>query len=238
MSALYQVEDHVIVCGFGGTGRLVARDLADEGLAVVVVDKLQERVGRAETEGHMSILGDVLDPECLTEAGIDRARGIIFTMPSDSDNLLATMTARELNADVFIIARNTTEHVRGKLLGVGANRVVNPFDQTGVPIGSEFIRPAVMDLMRIFSESEDSEKEVRVREITVQAGSALAGKSLRDVDVRARYDVIVIAMRKAGHSARFNPDPSREIEPGDVLVCMGRLANLGQIAELGHEASS
>jgi len=234
MSGLLGVDDHVVVCGYGQTGRSVAKDLAAEGVTVVVIERSAELVSRAETDGHHSVLGDALDPESLKEAGVERARGVVLTIPSDSDNLLATMTARELNPDVFIIARTQTNHVKLKLQRVGANRVVNPFDRTGPRIGTEFIRPAVMDLMRIFSESPEADAEVRVREVSVQPGSALHGRSLRELDIRAKLDVIVIAMRREGDDTRFNPDPDRAIEAGDVLVCMGRLASLKTLAEMGR----
>lgn len=234
MSQLIAINDHVIVCGYGSTGQFVARDLGAEGLQVVVVDRATERVSLAEGDGHLALLGDVLDPEVLKEAGIERARGVIFGLPAESDNLFATMTARELNPDVFIIARHTSSHAREKFMRAGADRAVNPFEETGRLIGNEFLRPAVVDLMRIFTHESDAEDEVRVREITVQMGCSLVGQSLKDADIRARYDVIVIAMRKVGDSTRFNPDPSRPFEPGDVLVCMGRINSLRELHDMGR----
>lgn len=234
MGPLISINDHVIVCGYGSTGQFVARDLAAEGLAVVVVDRATERVSLAEEDGHTALLGDVLDPEVLQEAGIERARGIILGLPSESDNLFGTMTARELNPDVFIIARHTSSHAREKFLRAGADRAVNPFEETGRLIGNEFLRPAVVDLMRIFTRESDTEDEVRVREITVEQGSPLVGRSLKQADIRARFDTIVIAMRKAGDSTRFNPDPDRPFEVGDVLVCMGRLAKLRALHDTGR----
>ncbi len=236
MTALLSINDHVLVCGYGATGQIVARDLAAEGVSVVVVDKSTERIAQAEGDGHAGVLGDALAPDTLKEAGVERARGAIFLLPEESDNLFATMTARELNADVFIIASHTSAHARGKFQRAGADRVVSPFERSERKIGAEFVRPAVMDLMRIFSEETPASAsgEVRVREITVEQGSALVGRSLREADIRARLDIIVIAMRRAGDSTRFNPDPNKPLAIGDVMVCMGRLAQLKQLHELGQ----
>ena len=235
MTGLFSISDHVIVCGYGATALAVTKDLAAEGVALVVVDKVAEQVSGAETDGHATLCGDVLDPEVLKEAGVERARGILILLSSESDNLFATMTARELNPDIFIIARYTSAHAKDKLFRAGADRAVNPFQDGTKRIGSEFVRPAVMDLMRIFSQAAtDSESEVRVREVTIEEGSTLVGRSLRDAEIRGRFDVIVIAMRKAGDSTRFNPDPGRLFEAGDVLVCMGRLASLKQLHDLGR----
>jgi voltage-gated potassium channel len=235
MTGLLSINDQVIVCGYGGTGQLVARDLQAEGVTVVVVDKSAEAARKAEDDGHLALSGDALDPEVLAEGGVDRARGIILLLPAESDNLFATMNARELNADVFIIASHTSAHARGKFLCAGADRVVNPFEKSDHRIGAEFVRPAVMDLMRIFAQDTDAGSEVRVREITVETGSPLVGKSLREADIRARMDIIVIAMRHAGTSTRFNPDPNRPLAVGDVMVCMGRLSQLKTLHDLGRD---
>jgi voltage-gated potassium channel len=234
MTGLLSITDHVIVCGYGNSGQIVARDLATEGVTVVAIDKSAEMASQAEEDGHLSLMGDVLDPETLKEAGVDRARGVILLLPSESDNLFATMSARELNPEVFIIASHTSEHARGKFQRAGADRVVNPFDQGERKIGAEFVRPAVMDLMRIFAQDTDADSEVRVREITVEDGSPLVGQSLKGADIRAKLDIIVIAMRQAGSSTRFNPDPSRPLGAGDVMVCMGRLAQLKALHEMGR----
>ncbi len=235
MTDLMSLSDHVIVCGYGGTAQAVCQDLMAEGVPQIVVDKSAERASLAETDELPCIHGDVLDPEIMKEAGIERARGMIILLPSESESLFGTMTARELNPDLFIIARYTSAHARNKLIRAGADRAVNPFEDGTKAFGSQFVRPAVMDLMRIFSQDpEVAESEVRVREVTLERGSPLLGKSLKDADIRARHDIIVIAMRKAGDSTRFNPDPVRVFEEGDVLVCMGKLANLKQLNELGR----
>lgn len=235
MTGLMSISDHVIVCGYGATAQAVSKDLTAEGVPQVVVDKSAERVALAEGDDLPAINGDVLDPEIMKEAGIERARGMIILLPSESDSLFGTMTARELNPDLFIISRYTSAHARNKLIRAGADRAVNPFEDGTKAFGSQFVRPAVMDLMRIFSQDADEgESEVRVREVTLERGSPLLGQSLRDADIRAKHDIIVIAMRKAGDSTRFNPDPARVFEEGDVLVCMGKLPNLKQLNELGR----
>ena len=234
MNGLFSIDDHVIVCGYGGTGSIVARDLREAGVKVVVLDKSTEAVRRAEDDEFTGVVGDVLDPEALKEAGVERARGIILLLPSESDNLFAVMTARDLNPDVFIIASHISAHAKNKFLRAGADRVVNPFEKSERKIGAEFVRPAVTDLMRIFAEEKSADEEVRVREITIEPGSPLIGKNLREADIRNKLDILIIAMRHGGASARFNPDPQRPLAVGDVLVCMGRLAQLKALHDMGR----
>ena len=234
MNGLFSIDDHVILCGYGSTGQLVGRDLREAAVKVVVLDKSTEAVRRAEDDEFTAVVGDVLDPDALKEAGIERARGIILLLPSESDNLYATMTARDLNPDIFIIATHISAHAKNKFLRAGADRVVNPFEKAERKIGAEFVRPAVTDLMRIFAEEKSADEEVRVREITIEAGSPLVGKSLREADIRAKLDILIIAMRLGGASTRFNPDPQRPLAVGDVMVCMGRLAQLKALHDLGR----
>src|SRR5262249_7660925 len=101
-------------------------------------------------------------------------------------------------------------------------------------IGAEFVRPAVTDLMRIFAEEKSADEEVRVREITIEPGSPLIGKNLREADIRNKLDILIIAMRHGGASARFNPDPQPALAVGDVMVCMGRLAQLKALLDMGR----
>jgi len=232
---IFSTSDHVVVCGYGSTGTFVARDLKAEGVPLVIVDKSSERISIAHEDGHLTLLGDVLVPEVLKEAGIERARGVIFVLPSESDNLFATMSARELNPDIFIIARHSSPHAGDKLLRAGADRAVNPLEETGRRIGDEIARPAVIDLMRIFTEEAKSENDdVRVREVKIEPKCSLVGKSLQQANIRATMDIMVIAMRKAGATTRFNPDPQRPITAGDVLVCMGRLSMLRELHALAQ----
>ena len=63
MDQLFSITDHVIVCGYGSTGQFVAKDLAAEGMRIVVVEKATERATLAEEDGHLAVVGDVLDPE-------------------------------------------------------------------------------------------------------------------------------------------------------------------------------
>ena len=232
MDGLFSIDDHVIVCGYGATGQLVASGLREQGVQVVALDKSTEAVRRAEDDGLVAVVGDVLAPDALKEAGIERARGVIFLLPSESDNLFAVMSARELNPNVFIIASHTSAHAKTKFQRAGADRVVNPFEKSERKVGAEFMRPAVTDLMRIFAEEKVADQEVRVRDVTVQPGCRLVGQSLRDADIRARLDILIIAMRHGGESARFNPDPTRKLAAGDVMVCMGRLVQLKKLLEL------
>ena len=85
----------------------------------------------ARADGVALIESEAADDEVLTQAGIDRARGVIACVDSDAENIFITLTARELRADILIIARASAEDSEKKLLRAGADRVISPYKTSG-----------------------------------------------------------------------------------------------------------
>lgn len=141
--ALKQIDslsDHVLVCGFGRVGRQVARDLRAAGRDFVVIDTDVEGTREhAEATGAPIIHGRASDDEVLHQAGIMRASGVIACVDSDAENVFITLSARELRADVAIVARAAEEDAERKLRRAGADRVVSPYKESG----AEMVRLAL-----------------------------------------------------------------------------------------------
>lgn len=96
---------HVIVAGFGIVGRMVAEQLEDAGLDVTVIDLNEKTVDQQRRLDRRVIYGDVCDPACLRDAGIDRADALIVAVPDEAQAIQACRVARELHPEVFIAAR-------------------------------------------------------------------------------------------------------------------------------------
>jgi hypothetical protein len=118
-----EMQDHVIICGWGRVGRAIARAVHNAGQEVVVIDRDAERLAEAP---FPTVHGDVSDDAVLKEAGIDRARVLVAALNTDADNLYVTVSGRALVPDLFIIARARTESSEPKLTRAGADRVVKP----------------------------------------------------------------------------------------------------------------
>ena len=120
------LTDHHIVCGFGRVGRQVARDLraARAELCGGGLHRREPPPGRGA--GRRFIEGDATDDAVLLQAGIARARSIIACADSDANNVFITLTARELRADIAIVARAALEDTEKKLKRAGADRVISP----------------------------------------------------------------------------------------------------------------
>jgi voltage-gated potassium channel len=224
------LSDHHIICGFGRVGRQVARDLRAARAGYVIVDPDPDNRARAQALDVPFIEGDATDDVVLREAGIERARSIIVCADSDANNVFITLTARELRADILIVARAAIEDTEKKLIRAGANRVISPYKSSGTEM-------ARLALHRQLSGVVDVDLHYRLEEIEVGRRCGALGRTIEDI----RGGTIILALRR-GES--FEPQPAGEIvlAPGDVLVAIGSpqaLARLeSQLEEPAHERTA
>jgi voltage-gated potassium channel len=216
---------HHIVCGFGRVGRQVARDLRAARADYVVVDTDPENRQLAEALGIFFIEGDAADDGVLAEAGIARARSIIVCADSDANNVFITLTARELRADIAIVARAAIEDTEKKLKRAGADRVISPYKSSGTEM-------ARLALHRQLSGVVDVDGQYRMEEIEVGRTCAGMGQTVGDV----RGGSMIVGLRRG---AEFQPQPPSETSllPGDVIVAIGTPPALERLEVLLEERS-
>lgn len=211
---------HHIVCGFGRVGRQVARDLSAAGADFVVIDSDDANRQRAETLGVSFIEGDAADDVVLARAGIARARSIIVCADSDADNVFITLTARELRADIAIVARAAIEDTEKKLKRAGADRVISPYKASGTEMARLALHPQLSGVV-------DVDPEYRMEEIMLDDGARAVGQSVGDI----RGGAIIVGLRRRG---AFQPQPAADaqLRAGDVIVALGTPATLERLEDL------
>jgi voltage-gated potassium channel len=219
-----EMQDHVILCGWGRVGRAIANYLRASQTEVVVIDSSAERT--ATVKGHF-VCGDATDEDVLRAAGIDKARVLVTALNTDADNLYVTLTARSMGPNLFIVSRAASEAAVPKLLQAGADRVVNPQDLGGARMAALAVQPHVAEFLDVVM--HDGGLDFRLEEVAVPAHSPLVGESLRSSRVHAHTGALVLALRHPGQDFRTNPPPEAEINSGDILVVIG---NANQIASL------
>lgn len=232
-----RMKDHVVVCGAGSTGRHVIEELLTTGMAVVAIDlregelrEIAEKFPRAE---FSYIVGDATDDDVMAQTGLERARGMVAALSSDKDNLYLTVSARQTNPGVRIVARCAElSHVE-KIRRSGADAVVSPNFIGGMRLVSELLRPAVVrfldDMLR------DRSVPYRIEEVQLGDGAASLGATLRDARVRERFGMTVLAVRAGDQQSWvYNPDASEKLGPGMTLVVLG---SAEQLAELRRVAA-
>jgi voltage-gated potassium channel len=214
-------SDHYIICGFGRVGRQVARDLQAAGARYVVIDSNPESREIASAVGVRYLEGAPSDDELLRAAGIERARGLVACMDSDAENIFTTLTARELRADIAIIARASVEDSEKKLKRAGADRVISPYKASGTEMARLALHPQVSGTQQVAS-------EYRMEEIEVVDGCDGVGRTIGDV----RGGAFIVGVRHADGS--FLPVPAAEVElgPGDVVMALGTPNTLDRLEAL------
>ena len=224
------LQDHVIVCGWGRTGRSIALDLSRSGADQVVIEMDPTRAAGCP---YPVIEGDATDDEVLRRAGIERANALIAGLDSDAANLFVTVSARALCPELFIVSRVRTDAAEDKLHRGGANRVVNPQSIGGSRMAAMVLQPNVAAFVDVVMHEHDV--EYRLGEVPVVAGSPLSGETLRSAHIRDRSGALVLACRASTGVFMTNPPPETEISVGDVLIAIGtptQLDDLGRLARV------
>ena len=215
------LSGHYIICGFGRVGHQVARDLRAAGASYVVVDSNPDNRELADAVGVRFLEGQPSDDELLRAAGIDRARGLVACMDSDAENIFTTLTARELRADIAIIARASVEDSEKKLKRAGADRVISPYKASGTEMARLALHPQVSGTQQVAA-------EYRMEEIEVGARCPGAGRTVGDV----RGGAFIVGLRHADGSFDPMPPADTKLCPGDVVMALGTPKTLDRLEAL------
>ena len=224
------IKDHFLICGFGRIGKVICHELKAHEIPMVVIDNDPETRQILEGEGIPFINDDATNEDVLIEAGVERAKGLISVVASDSDNLFITMTARGLNPGAFILVRADEEKTEKKLMRAGANKVFLPYLIGGQKMAQSITKPAVTDFLEFTVHNRDMGLEME--ELLVSEGSRLNGVTLVDSGIRRDMDVIFVAIRKKSGEMRFNPSSETRIEAGDTLISLGKSTDLQRLAAI------
>lgn len=123
---IHKMKDHFVICGAGRVGTEIARSLKASGQNFVIVDKDLHVVKQLHDKSLVVIQGDCLQEPTLKKAGIEKASTLIAAFGNDADNVFLTLTAKELNPNIRVIARAENPAAVGKLEQAGAEQVVLP----------------------------------------------------------------------------------------------------------------
>lgn len=229
-SRISKLSDHYIICGYGRIGHLICREFQSRPTSFVVVEKNPTHVERLVREGHMFVEGDATDDETLLAAGIERARGLITAVTSDTDNVYITLTARGLNPKLFILARAGEEGSEKKLMRAGASKVISPYTIGANRMAQAILRPSVVDFIELATTSEHL--ELQIEEIGIASNSELAGKTLIDSGIRQSMGIIIVGIKHVNGQMVFNPPPAQVIEPNAVLIILGERPAINQLEKI------
>ncbi|WP_285906002.1 potassium channel family protein [Pseudodesulfovibrio pelocollis] len=217
------LRDHFIICGYGRIGSVVVEEIEKAGHPMVVIEKDPEALMALENRGVLVVSGDATMDEVLLSAGLERARCLITALSQDAANVFVTLTARQLNPGLTIVARTDTESHISRLERAGADRVVMPYNIGGLRMAQSVLRPTVTNLLDLAGRGDI---DLQMEELPVAPDSELVGKLVRDSGIRANFDVIIVCIKSTDGKMLFNPGPGIEIKAGDLLVALGKPENM------------
>jgi voltage-gated potassium channel len=229
-----RLKGHYILCGYGRIGQMICKEFQARPVQFVVVEKNPQLCERLSREGTLFVQGNATDDDSLLAAGIERARGLITAVTSDTDNVYITLTARGLNPNLFILARAGEEGAEVKLMRAGASKVISPYTIGATRMAHAILRPSVVDFIELATTRENL--ALQIEEIDVAAASVLVGQTLVSSGVRQTMGIIIVAIKQPDGHMIFNPAPNTAIVAGSVLIILGErpaITRLEQIAQ-GH----
>lgn len=232
MKQISQLKDHCILCGFGRIGRYIYEFIKEE-LPVVVIEKNPEILKELDEKRVLHLEGDATSEETLIKAGIERAKYLVAVLGEDAENVYIVLTARNLNPNLYIVARADNPKVEKKLYQAGANRVLLPYIIGARKMALSLLKPNVMDFMEIAS--PELQMDLQIEEIYVEEGSTLANKSLAESKIRELTNAIILAIKRASGEMLFNPSSQETILGGDILIALGERKKLEILSDLAKK---
>jgi len=237
-----ETERHVIVLGYGRNGQRLARLLQAEGVPYVALDLDPERVREAAAAGDRVVFADSSRRESLLAAGISRAAALVVTYADTAAAVRVLSHIRNLGVSLPVIVRARDESDIERLTAAGATEVVPEAFESGVMLASHTLVVVGVPLSRVMrrvsqvrderyqllrglfhapGEREDDEGATRLHAVTVQEGDHAIGRRLRDLRLE-QLKVEVRAVRRRGERASLDGEQAGPLQPGDVVVMLGR----------------
>jgi len=183
-----------------------------------------------DEDGVLYIMGEASAEENLIKSGILRAKGLVAVLGTDIDNVYLTLTARQLNPTLFIMARASRSDAKAKLKAAGANLVESPYDMGAARMAQRILRPTVTTFLDLaFAHKR---KDILMEEIPVREASSLVSVMLKDSGIRQQFNLIIIALEKSDGRMLFNPSFEAVLQGGDTVIAVGEPQNLQKLDKI------
>lgn len=207
------------VFGLGRYGIAVARELVSNGVEVIAVDADERIVNVAATELPICKCADITDPEVIRQLGISNADVVIIAMANNLEaSVMAVTLCKEIGVKT-VIAKSANEMHQKILTRVGADKVVFPENESGIRLAKNLLSSGFVDMVSLAKNVSMIEMDVKPEWI---------GKNLIELDLRRKYSVNVVAMRK-GDMVSVDIEPHEKLQADDKLIVIANTAKLAKL---------
>jgi trk system potassium uptake protein len=220
VEVLYLKKSFLVV-GAGRFGKSVARTLSAEGHDVMVVDKDEALIQQISSEVTDAVSADITSESCIKALGVRDFDAVVLAIGFDVQaSIMAAILLIEKEAK-YIVAKAQTD-LHGKVLDkIGVNRVIYPERDMGHKIARSLIAPTIIDMIELSADYSVVE---------VKAPAEMVGKSMLELNLRARYGISVIALRRNnGGATNISPLAEDVVETDDIIVAIGENKSLQKL---------
>ena len=215
------LENHIIICGFGRNGRQAARKLILHKKPFVIIDKKPLENRDDEFADTIFIHGNAIEDEVLKQACIEKAVGIIASLPSDADNLFIVISSKELNPNIKVISRASNSNTIKKLKTAGAENVIMPDKIGGEHMASLLITPDIVEFVDHIT--LEGTKQINILEIyTDRLPAHFIEKKIEDLQIFPKTGCKIVGYKNAQGIYTINPDESKTIEANCCIFALGQ----------------
>lgn len=228
------MEKHIIIAGGSESTDVIIKRFIHSKKDFVIIEKDKEKFENFIEKEVPALLGDATMEETLTRAGIARASGFISTLHTDADNIVAVLTARHMNKDLYIVSRAIDKNAREKLLKAGADNTVSSNEIGGNRMASLVLRPTIISFLDTITRAGGVELDLE--DVVIGKDSSMCNQSLKQIQIPQKIGLTVLATKKHDESKmRFNPDPNEAFAPGDAIIVLGTPEQIVRLRELAHD---
>ena len=214
------------VIGMGRFGLSVASALSGMGFDVLAIDANEQRTQAVSNIVTHAVSADSTDEEALRALGIRNFDVVVVAIGQDIQaSILTTLILKDLGGPLIVVKAQNELH--GKVLNkIGADKVIYPERDMGLRVAHHLTSPNILDYIELSDEYSIAE---------MRATSAMLGKNLKELDVRAKFGCNVMAIK---HGTRMNISPTADdrLEEGDILIIVGQRNDLTKL-ELAYAES-
>ncbi|KMY53476.1 potassium transporter Trk [Bacillus wudalianchiensis] len=215
------VKKEFVVIGLGRFGGSICRALSEQGMEVMAIDVDEDRVNEFAAIASHAVVADTTDESVLKSLGIRNFDHVIVAIGDDiQSSILTTLMLKEIGVKK-VTAKAQNDYHEKVLRKIGADHVVHPERDMGRRIAHNMISNNVLDYLELSDEHSIME---------IVANKVLAGNSLIDLDIRARYGINIVAIKR-GREIFVSPQADEKIAEGDILIVIGADSDINRFEQ-------
>lgn len=212
------MKKEFVVIGLGRFGSSIVRELIEQGADVMAIDKDTERIDEFATVATQAVAADTTDEAVLKSLGIRNFEHVIVAIGDDiQSSILTTIMLKEIGVR-NVTAKAQNNYHEKVLRKIGADQVVHPERDMGRRIAHNMLSNNVLDYLELSEEYSIME---------LRANGKLKGYTLKDLDIRAKYGINIVGIKR-GEEINVSPQADFRIREEDILIIIGSDADINR----------